>query len=178
VPEVGKPIERIYLKPAHPAAQPEAVKAVLEADLVVLGPGSLYTSVVPNLLVEGIAKALLQTEALKVYVCNVATQPGETDGYDVDAHVDALVKHLPGRANPIDVVIANQHPPESVTPVPEVRLVRADPRADGRPAVVVEDVVRDDHPLRHDPDKLARVLLRLYEQQRHTRVNGRYTLTS
>lgn len=177
VPEVGKPIECIYLKPAHPAAQPEAVKAILEADLVVLGPGSLYTSVVPNLLVEGIAKALLQTDALKVYVCNVATQPGETDHYDVDAHVEALVNHMPGRANPLDVVIASQHPPGSVSPVPEVRLVRGEARSDGRPAVVVEDVVRDDLPLRHDPDKLARVLLRVHEQHRHTRVNGRYTVT-
>jgi uncharacterized cofD-like protein len=176
IPEVGKPIENIYLKPAHPAAQPEAVKAILEADLVVLGPGSLYTSVVPNLLVEGIAKALLQTEALKVYVCNVATQPGETDNYDVDAHVEALVKHMPGRATPIDLVIANAHATAAVSPVPEVRLVRAEPRANGSPMVVVEDVVRDDLPLRHDPDKLARVLLRMHEQQRHTRVNGRYTL--
>jgi uncharacterized cofD-like protein len=178
VPEVGKPIERIYLKPAHPAAQPEAVKAILEADLVVLGPGSLYTSVVPNLLVEGVAKALLQTEALKVYVCNVATQPGETDNYDVDAHVEALVKHMPGRANPLDVVIASQHPSDSVPPVPEVRLVRAEARSDGRPAVVLEDVVRDDLPLRHDPNKLARVLLRVHEQRRrlNTRVNGRYTV--
>jgi uncharacterized cofD-like protein len=178
VPEVGKPIECIYLKPAHPAAQPEAVKAILEADLVVLGPGSLYTSVVPNLLVEGIAKALLQTEALKVYVCNVATQPGETDNYDVDAHVEALVKHMPGHANPIDVVIANAYPADAVSPAPEVRLVRAEPREDSQPTIVVDDVVRDDLPLRHDPDKLARVLLRVHEQQRHTRVNGRYTLKS
>jgi uncharacterized cofD-like protein len=80
VPEMGKPIDRILLRPAYPAAQPEAVKAILEADLVVLGPGSLYTSVVPNLLVEGIAKALQQTEALKVYVCNVATQPARPMG--------------------------------------------------------------------------------------------------
>src|SRR5229473_6134146 len=106
IPEAGKPIQRLYLKPEHPAAQPEAVRAILEADLVVLGPGSLYTSVLPNLLVEGIAKALLQSDGLKVYVCNVATQPGETDGYDIDAHVAAMVRHLPGQANPLDVVVA------------------------------------------------------------------------
>ena len=82
---------------------------MLEADLIVLGPGSLYTSVVPNLLVEGIGKALLQSDALKVYVCNVATQPGETDGYDVAAHVAALVRHLPGQINPLDVVVASEH---------------------------------------------------------------------
>lgn len=172
VPEVGKPIDRVSLRPAHPAAQPEAVRAILEADLVVLGPGSLYTSVVPNLLVEGIAKALQQTEALKVYVCNVATQPGETDGYDVDAHVDALIKHMPGHVNPLDVVIANDHPPDAWSPDPNVRLVRAEARDDRRPRIVVADVVRDDHPLRHDPIKLARVLLQVQAQPRQTRVNG------
>src|SRR5437588_570661 len=98
IPEIGKPIERVSLRPEHPAAQPEAVSAILEADLIVVGPGSLYTSVVPNLLVEGLAKALIQSDGLKVYVCNVATQPGETDGYNVEAHVEALVRHLPGQA--------------------------------------------------------------------------------
>src|SRR6185503_7238133 len=109
IPEVRKPIARLRLRPEHAAAQPEAVRAILEADLVVLGPGSLYTSVVPNLLVEGIGKALLQSDALKMYICNVATQPGETDGYDVAAHVAALVQHLPGQVNPLDVVLATSH---------------------------------------------------------------------
>jgi uncharacterized cofD-like protein len=162
IPEVGKPIARIRLKPDHPSAQPEAVRAILEADLIVLGPGSLYTSVIPNLLVEGVAKALLQSDALKVYVCNVATQPGETDGYDVEAHVDALVRHMPGQVNPLDAVIATLHPHDS-TSDPGVTLVTStSAHIDGSyPRIVVADVVRDDHPLRHDPDKLAVVLMRL-----------------
>src|SRR2546426_4625891 len=123
IPEVGKPIARVRLNPEHPSAQPEAVRAILEADLIVLGPGSLYTSVVPNLLVEGIAKALLQSDALKVYVCNVATQPGETDGYSVEAHVAALVRHLPGQTNPLDVVIATAHPDGASPPEPGIALV-------------------------------------------------------
>jgi uncharacterized cofD-like protein len=173
IPEAGKPIQRLYLKPEHPAAQPEAVRAILEADLVVLGPGSLYTSVLPNLLVEGIAKALLQSDALKVYVCNVATQPGETDGYDVDAHVAAMVRHLPGQTNPLDVVVATRHPPGAESLQPDVSLVTAKATPVGHPLVVVEDVVRDDHPLRHDPDKLATALMRIYEEQRRTRsTNG------
>jgi uncharacterized cofD-like protein len=174
IPEIGKPISRVRLKPEHPAAQPEAVKAILEADLIVLGPGSLYTSVVPNLLVEGIAKALIQTDALKVYVCNVATQPGETDGYDVAKHVAALVRHMPGQHNPLDIVIAPRHPAGAVTPQPDIALVTAEPAYTSRPHMYVEDVVRDDHPLRHDSDKLATVLLRVYElEQRRTRsVNG------
>src|SRR5205807_2742150 len=127
IPEIGKPIRRIYLKPEHPAAQPEAVSAILEADLLVVGPGSLYTSVVPNLLVEGIAKALIQTDGLKVYVCNVATQPGETDGYNVEAHVEALVRHLPGQANPFDIVIAPKHSDRSTSLEPGVALVKTGP---------------------------------------------------
>ena len=173
IPEIGKPIRRIYLKPGHPAAQPEAVSAVLEADLIVVGPGSLYTSVVPNLLVEGIAKALIQTDGLKVYVCNVATQPGETDGYNVEDHVAALVRHLPGRVNPFDVVIAPRHPDATVVPQPGIALVTTTPSRSTEPRVAVEDVVRDDQPLRHDPDKLAAVLMRVYETERRARsVNG------
>src|SRR5439155_26101249 len=133
IPEIGKPIQRLSLKPEHPAAQPEAVAAILEADLIVVGPGSLYTSVLPNLLVEGIAKALLQTDGLKIYVCNVATQPGETDGYNVDAHIGALVRHMPGRVNPIDVVIATRHPEGASPPQPGISLVTTSPSRSARP---------------------------------------------
>jgi uncharacterized cofD-like protein len=172
IPEIGKPIERISLRPNHPAAQPEAVSAILDADLIVLGPGSLYTSVMPNLLVEGIAKALIQSDGIKIYVCNVATQPGETDGYNVQAHVDALVRHLPGQVNPLDVVIAPRHPDGAPPAEPGVSLVNAGPSRSPQPRVIVEDVVRADQPLRHDPDKLAAVLMRVYEADRRTRTNG------
>jgi uncharacterized cofD-like protein len=172
IPEVGKPIQRVSLRPEHPAAQPEAVAAILEADLIVLGPGSLYTSVVPNLLVEGIAKALIQADGLKVYVCNVATQPGETDGYNVEAHIEALVRHLPGQANPLDIVVAPRHPEPSEPLEPGIALVKAGPSRMTRPRVMVEDVVRDDLPLRHDPDKLATALLRIYEEERRARASN------
>jgi uncharacterized cofD-like protein len=173
IPEAHKPIARVRLRPAHPAANPDAVRAILEADLIVLGPGSLYTSVVPNLLVEGVGKGLLQSDALKVYVCNVATQPGETDGYDVAAHVEALVRHLPGHTNPLDVVVAPLHSATAEDVDPDVTLVTTSAAADEAPRVVIEDVVRDDHPLRHDSDKLATVLMRIFEQHRHARTpNG------
>ncbi len=166
VPEMGKRINRVYLQPEHPAAQPEAVRAILEADLVVLGPGSLYTSVIPNLLVEGIAKALQQTEALKVYVCNVATQPGETDGYSVEDHVAAIERHLPGHVNPLDIVVANRHRPAASLDADVYLVAPSGPcPAGGRCTIVLEDVVRDDFPLRHDPDKLGAALIRLSEQR-------------
>src|SRR5215212_3530685 len=91
--EATIPIKRVYLQPERPAAYPEAVRAILEADLVVIGPGSLYTSILPNLLVDGIAKALMATDAFTVYVCNVATQPGETDGFRMGDHVKTLLSH-------------------------------------------------------------------------------------
>ena len=173
IPEARKPIERVYLKPEHPAAQPEAVSAILDADLIVVGPGSLYTSVIPNLLVEGIAKALIQSDGLKVYLCNVATQPGETDGYNVEDHLAAIVRHLPGKVNPFDVVIAPLHPPAAFSPQADVALVTTSPSRMTELRVVLEDVVRADLPLRHDPDKLASVLLRIYDEERRARsVNG------
>jgi uncharacterized cofD-like protein len=175
IPEAGKPIDRVRLRPPHPAAQPEAVRALLEADLIVLGPGSLYTSVVPNLLVEGVAKALQQSEAFKMYVCNVATQPGETDGYSVEAHVDALVRHMPGEVNPLDVVVAPRLAADLPDPEPPVAYVRARASAadrPDRPELLFEDVVRENHPLRHDPDKLAAALVRIYEARRRRTSNG------
>lgn len=174
IPEAGKRIDRVYLRPESPSAHPDAVKAILEADMVVLGPGSLFTSVMPNLLVEGIAKAVEQSEAVKVYVCNVATQPGETDGFDVDAHVEAMVRHLPGQVNPFDYVIVNRQRDDDVPPEGDVRLVNVRPAGgfeqSSRVRIVEEDVVRDNRRLRHDPEKLAQVLLRAYyerEQPRH-----------
>jgi 2-phospho-L-lactate transferase/gluconeogenesis factor (CofD/UPF0052 family) len=115
---------------------------------------------------------LIQSDALKVYVCNVATQPGETDGYNVQAHVDALVRHMPGTVNPIDVVIAARHADGAEPPEADITLVKTSPSRSTQPRVLVEDVVRDDLLLRHDPDKLATVLMRIFESERRTRSNN------
>src|SRR4030095_14213517 len=103
---------------------PDAVRAILEADIVVVGPGSLYTSILPNLLVDGIAKALTSTEALRVYVCNVATQPGETDEFRASHHVQRLVKHVRGK--PVDLVLANSNQGGSIKPEWHVQHVVPD----------------------------------------------------
>ena len=161
--ELGRAIRRVYLQPEHPPAYPEAIKAILEADLIVLGPGSLYTSLLPNLLVEGIYRALLASSALRVYVCNVATQRGETDGYGVREHVEALRRHLP--EDPFHYVLANsrtdvtipeQYPSTTVAPANDVP-------ADYR--VVLADVVDPEAPLRHDSAKLAQALIGLYYEK-------------
>ncbi len=152
--KTGRAIERVWLEPNDPPAFPDAVRAILEAEIVVLGPGSLYTSVLPNALVRGIAGALGQTKAPVVYICNVATETGETDGYSLDQHVDALERHI-GRGI-IDIVLAN----DRVTPDAGPGIVRpsnALSRASAR--VITADVVDEAAPDRHDPRKLGSAIM-------------------
>jgi uncharacterized cofD-like protein len=157
-------INRVFLDPPTAEAYLPAVTAILEADLVVLGPGSLYTSVIPNLMVEGIAHALRHTPAEKVYVCNVATQPGETDDYDVVEHVRGIHRHLGDL--PVDRIIVNSNLEPSETGIkPEWGVSAVQYQGldefEGRLIVEPRDVVNPDFPLRHDPQKLARVLVEL-----------------
>jgi uncharacterized cofD-like protein len=160
------PIQRVYLQPERPAAFPDAVRAILEADIVVVGPGSLYTSILPNLLVDGIAKALASTEALRVYVCNVATQPGETDEFRASDHVRALLRHV--RGQPIDVVLANDNHSGEIKPEWNVQHVVADLEAIEQLGVDVAlfDVVNPHNALRHSPDRLTAAIAQLYERRR------------
>ena len=107
IPLAGKKIASVFLDPPRARALPEALEAIAQADLVVLGPGSLYTSVIPNLLVEPIVDALLRTSALRVYVCNVMTQPGETEGLSAGDHISALLAHA-GNQPILDYALVNQ----------------------------------------------------------------------
>jgi uncharacterized cofD-like protein len=161
VPMGKHPIRRVFLDPSAPPAYPGAVQSILEADLVIVGPGSLYTSVLPNLLVPDIAAALSATPAPVVYVANVATQPGETDGYGLDEHVAALRRHLGTEV--VDIVLANDNF-SPVLPdawnVSAVRPVLADGRSRG-PQLVTTDLVDEGRPTRHDPDKLAAAVVNL-----------------
>ena len=165
------PIQRVYLQPERPAAFPEAVRAILEADIVVVGPGSLYTSILPNLLVDGIAKALASTDALRIYACNVATQPGETDEFHASDHVEALLRHI--RKDSIDVVLANSNQGGSIKPEWHVQHVGPDVEAIERLGVEVAlfDVVDPNNALRHSPERLTAAIAQLYERRR-TNGNG------
>jgi uncharacterized cofD-like protein len=105
IPKIGKRIKRVFLTPENVQPLSETLQAIRKADLIVIGPGSLYTSVLPNLLVPGIADEVKKAQARKVYICNVMTQPGETDNYTASDHVQALISHVgPGI---IDTVIVN-----------------------------------------------------------------------
>lgn len=105
-------IQRVALTPAAPPPSEGVLKSILEADLIVLGPGSLYTSVIPPLLVSGVAEALSEASALKIYICNVMTQPGETGGYSAADHLKAVLDHCPtATGRPVvDVMLANSEP--------------------------------------------------------------------
>ncbi len=94
IPKSGLAIRKVFLEPADVEALPEAVQALQEADAILIGPGSLYTSILPNLIVPKLAEAIIQSEAVKLFVCNVMTQPGETDNYSVSDHLAAIHAHI------------------------------------------------------------------------------------
>ncbi len=113
IPEANGKIRKIYTNPQKCSPLPEVIHAIREADLIILGPGSLYTSVIPNLLIEGISQEIINSNAKKVYVCNIMTQPGETDGYAVSDHIQALFNHA-GSNKIIDTVIMNDFIPQNL----------------------------------------------------------------
>lgn len=163
IPKVGQPIERVFLRPERVHAYPDSVRAILEADLIVAGPGSLFTSILPNLLVDDIRQAIRASSGLKVYVCNVATQPGETDGFDVGQHVSALQRHVGRDLFPL--VLANNHLLSS-SENPHLRpVVQSYPPNEGY-QVIEADVVDRSAPWRHDSKRLAEELMRLYRHRR------------
>ena len=118
IPEAKLPIERVYLEPDAAKAFPPAIQALLNADLIIAGPGSLYTSILPNLLVKEIVAAIRASQAKKIYICNVATQPGETDHYTLADHVQAIDEHTNLTDTLADDYIAleNRHLPKYSDP--------------------------------------------------------------
>lgn len=158
-------IERVWISPADVQASVQAMEAIAAADLIVIGPGSLYTSLLPNLLVPGLSDALASATGLRIYVCNVATQLGETSGRDLADHVEALLGHA--GSGIIDVVVANNQFGARIPegwPAQPVQL-RWPPALDDPPRLVLDDVVDASNAHRHDPDKLALALLRQAERE-------------
>lgn len=145
-------IERIWLEPEDPPVTPEAVAAIREADLIVLGPGSLYTSLLPNLLVPGIAAALARRRGPTVFVANLREQPGETQGLTLEDHLDVLERHVPGLA--LDVLVAHEGARPSGGGQP---LVADADRLKGRVGRIVRHDLLDGRD-GHDPSRLAAAL--------------------
>lgn len=172
-------ITKVRLLPEHPKALPEALAAIQEADMIVLGPGSLYTSIIPNLLVDGIVEAIQKSSALKIYVCNVMTQEGETEGYTASDHIAALFKHsVPGlfhlslvNSSPIPGEVAARYAQEGAEALryDEERCAALGVELVSRPVAMVQDGY-----VRHHPDKLAQELILLHAERNVRIAGGRY----
>ena len=169
-------ITKVHLLPEHPKALPEAVQAIREADMIILGPGSLYTSVIPNLLVDGIVDAIRQSDALKVYVANVMTQEGETEGYTAADHICAIFQHsAPGlfdlcltNSVPIPADVAARYALEGAEPLKcdAERCAALGVELVSRPVAVIENGY-----VRHHAENLARELIQLHGS-RSVRIAG------
>jgi uncharacterized cofD-like protein len=157
-------IRRVWISPARVEASAEAVEAIRAADIIIVGPGSLYTSLLPSLLVPGIRSAMESAQGLRVYVSNVATQPGETEGYTLSEHVAALSAHDVGRL--IDVILANDDLGAKAPETWTAERVRVDlPEGGERPRLVLAGVVDRQNAHRHDSTRLTDALLKLLDEQ-------------
>ena len=168
-------IERVWLSPEGVRAAEDAVAAIAEADLLVIGPGSLFTSVLPSLLLPEIRAAVAASSAPRIYVCNVATQPGETTGFDLADHVEALERHA--ASGIIDVVLANNRTTVSGTDqqsasVGDAIRLRWPPNVERPPRLVLDDLVDPAEPHHHDPARLAAAIIRIAERDGSARRRG------
>lgn len=153
-------IKEVFLQPEDSPAHPEAVRAILDADMIILGPGSLYTSVLPNLLVKGIRRAFAASPAVKAYICNVATQPGETDGFSLAQHVDAIEEHVGGHL--LRWVVVNNNLSGELPNADLSQPVAVDSLLENGIRLVKADVVSESNRYHHDSRKLAQTMMRIY----------------
>ncbi|MBI4335252.1 MAG: uridine diphosphate-N-acetylglucosamine-binding protein YvcK, partial [Candidatus Omnitrophica bacterium] len=173
-------IKTVFLKPAEARASKEALEAIYNADLIVLGPGSLYTSVITNLLIKGLRAAVKKSGAKKVYICNIMTQPGQSDGYSTEDHINAIIKYLGQKT--LDYVIINEEAPpkkalEEYKKDNAFLLKPLFPKAANRYSfnIISDNLIEKDvkkqrlwhkqHLLRHDSDKIAKILIGLTNPQ-------------
>jgi uncharacterized cofD-like protein len=169
IPKARKKISKVSLIPEQLPATPDAIKAIKEAQIIVLGPGSLYTSIIPNLLITEITREIAESDAIKVYVCNVMTQPGETDGYSVCDHIKALVSHSSTRILDYCVVNNGEVPAEVLKRYSgENSLLVVNDRKNIESLgyrVVEEDFsMIQDGVIRHDAEKLAKIIMSFIEE--------------
>lgn len=168
-------ITRVRLLPEHPAALPETLEAIAQADLILLGPGSLYTSIIPNLLVDGVVEAICTSKALKIQVCNIMTQEGETEDMTAGDHLAALLTH--GAPGLVDICLANNAPIHSdllcryarehayPMAVDGERIFKLGVELAQRPLVAASTQYA-----RHDTELLAQAIMELYQERASTRI--------
>lgn len=155
--KIGGKVRRVWLDPANPAAFPPTVQAILNAELIIIGPGSLFTSIIANLLVPDLVDAIKASKAYKFYICNVASEQGETDGYSCEDHVKMIEKHAGSRL--FDLILCN-HRFEGVLPQ-GISWVKVN-EAETQHPVYQADLLDVDNPWRHDSKKVAKTVMDLY----------------
>ena len=176
IPESGKRIKRLFSEPSNCKALEDVIWAIHDADLIILGPGSLYTSVIPNLLIKDIAKAVNDSKAKKIYVCNIMTQPGETDGFSVSDHIKTLIKHAKFDKIMDAVLVNNDLPTELLAPYKDAGSEPVVVDKDEINRIVIEIVQKNliqdkryeaGHSsfVRHSPSRLARVIYYWYRKK-------------
>lgn len=161
IPEMPGRVRHVWLEPSTPPAFPDAIRAILSADLIVVGPGSLYTSIIPNLLVPDIAQAVRASRGLRILICNVATQPGETDGFSCKDHLVAIEEHVGDDL--FDIVVVNNRQKGQLST--GSAWVKIDPDLSERYAAYLADLADEERPWRHDSKKLGRILIDLLEER-------------
>lgn len=168
IPKSHMPIEKVFLKPSDSLATPGAIKAIEEAGIIILGPGSLYTSIIPNLLIKEITEAIVASEAVKIYVCNIMTQYGETDGYTAYDHINAIIKHSHPKVldycivnnAPVPAELVERYRQENSCPiVVDTRKIRALGYR-----IIEDEIITTQDYIRHIPVKLAKIILGLIEE--------------
>lgn len=168
IPRMHLAINKVFLKPVQPQATPEAIKAIEEADAIVLGPGSLYTSIIPNLLIKEITDSIVSSDAIKVYVCNIMTQAGETDGFRTSDHIKTLISHSHPRIFDYCIVNTADIPHAILKRYADddsYRVINDTQNIENMGYRVIEDdLAVSDDVVRHDPLKLARVIFGLIEE--------------
>ena len=174
IPETGIPIDKVYLKPQGNPATPEATRAIQDADIIVLGPGSLYTSIIPNLLIKEITEAIVNSKAIKFYVCNIMTQHGETDNFTVSDHLRVLIAHSHPRI--IDYCIVNNGLiPQDI--IEKYKLEHSSfvgvdldkIRSLGYKVIADNLVSITNKVIRHNDLNLAQIIVKIFNSKRHAR---------
>ena len=161
IPKFPGDVQRVWLEPNNPAAYPQVIQAILASDLIVIGPGSLFTSILPNLLVPDLVAAIRASRALKLYICNVATQLGETEGYNCEEHIKVINAHV--GESLFDIVVVNNKYEGKLSA--GIEWVKSVPENESVYSIYQADLIDEVQPWRHDSKKLAKAIMDLYQER-------------
>lgn len=166
IPQAGKKIKKIYLNKKGIRGYKKAIEAIREAQIIIFGPGSLYTSVIPNLLISDIRNAIREnTKSLNIYICNCSTERGETENYSVENHIEAIFDHCLGK--PFDHVLVNNKvvkKSKNASALGNINNITTTKNKLSECKIISRDIVSDKNPLYHDSEKLAKAVVELYNE--------------